>query len=295
MPNQSLGSAGTSHAKSLATNPVEAVRQCVFSTLAGVTLVTLLALFSNAARAQELEIIQLHHRTANEVVNLVRPFVGPNGTVVANGSQLIVRTDPQNMAQIQGLIAKLDKGLSQFHISVLQTNKLTLDELNAQANVYGTISNKGSRIRANGNFYQSDSKTDGEITQQVRTMEGKAAHIQVGKAYPVPTYNVTPYGNQYPNGGVSYQQATTGFAVTPRMVGNEVMLDVEPWSDRLSRRGAGIIETQSAHSTIRAPLGRWVRFAGMDDQTSGQRSGILQKSWQTGKRTMNIYVKVDKL
>ncbi len=295
MPNQAVYRTDNNHANSQDLCTIDAIRQRPCSTLVAVTLMIIMALFSTAPRAQDLEVIQLHNRTANEVVNLVRPFVGPNGTVVANGSQLIIRTDPQNMAQIQELIAKLDKGLGQFRISVLQTNKLSLDELNAQANVYGTISNKGSRIRANGNFYQSDSKTDGEITQQVRTMEGKAAHIQVGKAYPIPTYNVTPYGNQYPNGGISYQQATTGFAVTPRMVGNEVMLDVEPWSDRLSRRGGGIIETQSAHSTIRAPLGRWVRFGGMDDQSSGQRSGILQKSWQTGKRTMNIYIKVDKL
>ncbi len=258
-------------------------------------LLILMIVFSHSLLAQNLEIIQLHNRPASEVVNLVRPFVGDHGTVVANGSQLIVKTDPNNMEQIRDLIATLDKGLAQFRISVLQSNETSADRLNAQASVRGRISNNGASINARGNLYQSNSKTDGEVTQQVRTLEGKPARIQVGQAYPIPTYNVTPYGNPYDNGGIRYQQATTGFAVTPRMVGEQVVMDVEPWSDRLSRRGGGIIETQSGHSTIRTPLGQWVRFGGMDDQIDQQRSGILQNSWRTGKRTMNIYIKVDKL
>lgn len=258
-------------------------------------LLLLTIVFSHGLLAQDLEIIQLYNRPASEVVDVVRPFIGDRGTVVANGSQLIVKTDPQNLEQIRDLIEKLDKGLAQFQISVLQSNEISADRLNAQASVRGRISNNGASINARGNLYQSNSKTDGEVTQQVRTLEGKPAHIQVGQAYPIPTYNVTPYGNPYGNGGIRYQQATTGFAVTPRMVGKQVVLDVEPWSDRLSRRGDGVIETQSGHSTIRTPLGQWIRFGGMDDQIDQRRSGILQNSWRTGKRTMNIFIKVDKL
>ena len=246
-------------------------------------------------QAQQLEIFQLSNRPASEIVNLVQPFLSNHGTAVANGTQLIVRTDAENMVEIQQLITTFDKGLSRFRISVLQTNQLSLDELNAQASVHGTLSNKGSRIRAKGNFYQSDSKTEGQVTQQIQTMEGKAAHIQVGKAYPIPTYTVPTYGNQYPTAGISYQTATTGFAVTPRMVGNEVLLEIEPWSNRLSRRGGGIIETQSAHSTIRAPLGKWINFGGMENQGSKQTTGILQRSWQTDKQSRKIYIKVDKM
>lgn len=258
-------------------------------------LILMMCLAFGPIQAQQLEIFQLSNRPASEIVNLVRPFLSNHGTAIANGTQLIIRTDAQNMVEIQKLIGTFDKGLNRFHISVLQTNQLSLDELNALASVHGIASNKGSRIRAKGNFYQLDAKTEGQVSQQIQTLEGKAAYIQVGKAYPMPTYTVSPYGNQYPTGGISYQTATTGFAVTPKMIGNEVLLDIEPWSDRLSHRGGGIIETQSAHSTIRAPLGKWVNFGGMENQDSKQTTGILQRSWQTNKQSLKIYIKVDKM
>lgn len=246
------------------------------------------------AQEQVLEVIQLSNRPAQEVVDLIRPFLGRRGTAVASGTKLIVKTTPQNMAEVHQLIDQLDKSLAQFQISVLQTNKRSLAELNAQANVYGTVSNNGSSIRANGNLYQSDSKTDGEITQQLRTMEGTAAHIQVGQEFPVPTYTNPGYGG-FPSAGISYKQATTGFAVVPRTAGNEVLLDISPWSDRLSRRGGGVVHTQSAHTTIKAPLGQWVHFGGQDNSEVGGGSGILRKYQHTNKGVMKIYIKVDQI
>lgn len=258
-------------------------------------LIALAALFPLATPAQEqvLEVIQLSNRPAEEVVELVRPFLGRRGTVVASGTKLIVKTSPQNMAEVHQLIDQLDKSLAQFQISVLQTNKLSLAELNAEANVYGSVSNNGTNVRARGNLYQSDSKTDGEVTQQIRTMEGRAAHIQVGQEFPVPAYSIG-YGG-FPAAGVQYQQATTGFAVVPRSVGNEVLLEVSPWSDRLSRRGGGVVHTQSAHTTIRAPLGKWVNFGGLDNSEASSSRGILRKYDRSNKDVMKIFIKVDKI
>ncbi len=51
-------------------------------------------------------------------------------------------------------------------------------------------------------------------------------------------------------------EATTGFEVTPRLVGQQVELDVAPWSDRFNNQGQ--IETQGANTTIRVNLGEWV-------------------------------------
>ncbi|MGH8547762.1 MAG: hypothetical protein ACRERU_04020 [Methylococcales bacterium] len=242
-----------------------------------------------------LEVIQLSNRPADEVVDLILPFLDPRGTAVASGTKLIVRTSPENLVEVQLLIDQLDKRLAEFQISVLQSSRLSLAELNAAADVYGEVSNRGSGAGARGHLYQSDSKTDGDITQQLRTMEGNAAHIQVGQAFPVLSYSTSGYGQAYPSGGVGYQEATTGFAVTPRMAGDEVLLEVSPWSDRLSRLGGGVVHTQSAHTTIRAPLGQWVNFGGQDSSESGYGSGILSRYERTNKNVLNIYIKVDRI
>lgn len=249
-----------------------------------------------ASQELVLEVIQLSNRPADEVVDLIRPFLDPRGTAVASGTKLIVKTSLENLVEVLQLIDQLDKRLAQFRISVLQSSRVSLAELNAEADVYGEVSNRGGGASARGHLYQSDSKTDGEITQELRTMEGKAAHIQVGQAFPIPTYTTPGYGEvPYPSGGIGYQEATTGFAVVPRMAGEEVLLEVSPWSDRFSRLGGGVVHTQSAHTTIRAPLGRWVNFGGQDNSETGYASGILSRTERTNKDALNIYIKVDRI
>lgn len=260
-------------------------------------LMLLLLFISETGVAQDLviDVIQLRNRPASEMVDLVAPFVGRYGTVVPSGSKLIVKTSPANLEQIHALVDKLDKGLAQYQISVLQTRRRTLEELNAGVSVYGVAGNRGSAVVAGGNLYQTDSKRDGETTQTIRTLEGKAAHIEVGEAIPVP--EVSGYGNYgYPAAGIRYQPATTGFAVTPRQAGNRsVILEVAPWSDRLDRRGGGVIQTQSAQTTIRAPLGQWVNFGGQNDRASGSSDRLLGHSYGNRKQQMNIFIKVDKV
>ena len=255
-------------------------------------------LFCSAGMAEEqiLEVIQLSNRPAEEVVDLVRPFLGYRGTAVASGTKLIVRTSPDNLAEIRQLIDQLDKRLAQFQISVLQTSRLTLAELNANAGVYGAVTNQGGGLGASGHLYQTDSKTDGEITQQIRTMEGKAAHIEVGQSFPVPNYTSSGYGGVPVYGaGIGYRDATTGFAVVPRMAGNEVLLDVSPWSDRINRLGGGVVHTQSASTTIRAPLGQWVEFGGQNHSENDAGRAILGKYERTSKNAINIFIKVDRI
>jgi hypothetical protein len=262
-------------------------------------LVFLLAIgMAFGARAQEtiIEIIPLSSRPASEVADLIRPFLSPDGTAVASGTKLIVKTNPDNISEIHQLIDQLDQRLAQFQISILQSSRLSLAELNAQANVHGTVSDRSSSVRAKAHVYQSDSKTSGEITQQLRVMEGNAAHIEVGQAFPVPVYTGPGFGPvPLPSTGIGYQEATTGFAVIPRMAGSEVQLEVSPWSDRFNRLGGGVVNTQSAHTTIRAPLGQWVRFGGQDLSETGHGSGILSRYESTGKDTLSIYIKVDRV
>jgi len=248
------------------------------------------------ATAQDLviDVIQLQNRPATEIVTLVQPFVGKGGTVVASGSKLIVKTTANNLQEIHSLIDQLDKGLAQLQISVLQSNTRTLAELNARATVYGQVSNHNSSINLRGNYYQTDTKEEGGTTQKIQTLEGKAAHIQVGQAFPVP--EVSGYGPfNTPTAGIRYKQATTGFAVTPRLAGNHVVLDIAPWSNRAHRLGGGVIQTQSAHSTIRATLGQWVYFAGQNDDSINNSRGLAHSYRGKQKRAMKIFIKVDRM
>jgi len=250
-----------------------------------------------SAEEQVLEVIQLSHRQASEMTDIVRPFLGPGETVVAYGTRLIVKAGPRKMAEIRQLINQLDTQLARLQISVMQSDQATIDRLNARASIHGGISSRGSRIHGEGTLAQSNARSDEHISQQLQTLEGKAAHIQVGETFPLPAYRVSPYGNRYyPNEGVTYHEATTGFAVVPRLIGDaEVQLEIAPWSDRRRRSGRGIIDTRSAATTIRAPLGQWVELGGQRRRASGDATGLFEKSRRNNQQALKLFIKVDKL
>ncbi len=249
-----------------------------------------------SSEAPVLEIIQLSNRTADEVVRLIFPFLDPGGTAAASGAKLIVRTNPENMAEVRQLVDQLDKKPAQFRISVVQSSRLSLAELNATANASAEVSGRGWSYGTSGHLYQSDSKIGGEVTQQLTTLEGNAAHIQVGQAFPVATDLIPGYGvAPYSAGGIGYQEAATGFAVVPRTAGEEVLVEVSPWSDRFNGLGGGVLQSQSAHTAFLAPLGKWVRFGGQDQFEQGYGSALPGNYERTNKNTLNIYIKIDRI
>src|SRR5437762_952116 len=79
----------------------------------------LLALFATATLAQEtLEVIALKHRSAEQVIPILRPLLEPGGALTGQYNQLIVRTSPANLAQIRAALAAIDAPARRLMISV---------------------------------------------------------------------------------------------------------------------------------------------------------------------------------
>ncbi|MGZ8193783.1 MAG: hypothetical protein ACXWTW_09560, partial [Methylobacter sp.] len=125
-------------------------------------------------------------------------------------------------------------------------------------------------------------------------VEGNTAYIKAGNKYPITTTQTYYSGYGYPDVSTNTEfiDATTGFAVTPRLAGEQAVLDISPWSDRINTRNQ--IQTQNAQSTLRINLGEWIELGGIDEnsQSSGNRN--FSRIWQTGESTLRILIKVDK-
>ncbi len=251
----------------------------------------LLAL-SGTALADEtvLEVIPLQNRPAAEIQPLLAPLLEDTDRVIDNGSSLIVKTTPARLQSIQELIKKLDVRLSNLVISVLQSTNKTAAELNAEAGI--AISPSGIQMR--GMVGDTRDLSDRQSTQMVRTLEGQAAHIKAGQIRPVQDITVYGSGYGYQSGSTTTQmvEATTGFAVTPRLSGQQVILDVEPWSDRFQHGGR--IETQGARTSLRANLGEWVEIGGSETGTRSNSRGFNSYNQSTDENHLRILIKVDK-
>lgn len=256
----------------------------------------LVLLLSTGVIATEaiVEVIQVNNRPAEELTPLLLPLLEPGEQIVANGDSLLVKTQPQRLQAITNLIRKLDNPVTNVLISVIQSSEITAAQLNAELVGSITLPATGRiNIRGGGYYNQSQGISQRYDTQTIRTMEGLPAHIKAGNAYPIRTYQQypSPYGYPQASQSTQYFEATTGFAVTPRLMGKQVTLDVSPWSDRAN--GQGQFQVQEAQTTIRVNLGEWVEIGGVDENGQTNNTGTLAYNNQSNQSRLRILVKVD--
>ena len=125
--------------------------------------------------------------------------------------------------------------------------------------------------------------------------------LQLEKLIQYKTFRFIIPGYGYPAVSTSTEfiDATTGFAVTPRLTEQhpisgeqQVILDVSPWSDNVNVQGQ--IESQNVQSTIKINLGQWVELGGIDEDSHSSANGNLATIRQTNQNRAHILVKVDK-
>jgi hypothetical protein len=237
-----------------------------------------------------MEIITLQNRPAAEIQPALTPLLDATDVVSASGFDLIVKTTPERLESILALIQQLDKRQHNLLISVIQNSHKTADELNAEASVM-ISSNK---IRMQGMLADTRDISQQHSTQQLRTLEGRAAHIQTGQQRPIEQTTVYDSGYGYP--GVStttqMQEASSGFAATPRLLGNnDVIIDIAPWSDRFVNSQG--LETQSVQTSLRTKLGEWVELAGSGLNQQSDSNGLNGMNYQTNTRDVHILLKVE--
>lgn len=241
-----------------------------------------------------VEIIPVYNRPASDLMPVLMPLLEPDDHVVPNGENLIVKTAPERVQMISNLVRKLDSPITNFLISVIQSRDTTATELNARWGAQVNIHGKHSPEFSGGGFvnhYQGEGRN--QLTQTVRTSDGQTAYIKAGNTYPVNSYQAypDPYGFPVVTASTQYHEATTGFAVTPRLNGRQVSLDVLPWSGGLTRQGQ--FQVQEAETSIRINLGEWVEIGQISE--SGQNTGgsIYGYNNQASDNRLHILVKVD--
>lgn len=243
--------------------------------------------------AEEIVTIALRHRLAEEVAAALTPLLEPGETVVPSRGLLIVKARGDRLDELRSVVAQLDQKARRLLITVAQGRGLTREGL--AAGIGGTA---GTDTRLQGHLYQTEDRGSGRQTQRVQTLDGQAALIRFGQEIQLPAQSQIGYG---PGGAVVAGQsaysvdATTGFAVTPKLAGDQVTLYLAPWSNRLSRRGDGSLDTLSAETTLRTRLGEWVEVGGQVDVNTLEQSTLTGHGYGTRTEAHRIYLRVDDL
>lgn len=235
---------------------------CVFALLPDTSL------WAEPTVGDTIEVIDLRHRAAEEIVPLVKPLVGTGGAVTGRGSQLLVRTSTAELAQIKAIITQLDRAPAQLLITVEQSSDLALTRRD-------TDLPENAHVRVHGTERQDEAT----LRHSVRVMEGHEAFIATGQDVPAAASAPIMYGSGLRGtGSVDYRSVRSGFLVLPRINGELVTLTLTPQQMQLHPDRGGAIDIQSASTTLSGKLGEWIEFGAVENGKQVSENVILRST-----------------
>lgn len=265
----------------------------------------------------ELEVITLQHRSAEDVLPIVRPLLDKEGVASGTNNQLILRTSPRNMAEIRKLLSGIDTVPRILRITVMQNvdgeTAKRLIELSgsvglgrdAHLTVPGGADNGGLTVEAGqgadrmrAQIISTRSLEGGRSTQQVQVVEGSRALISAGQSLPVPQRQVvqSPWNTQVIE-TTQYRDVTSGFYVRPRLNGDRVTLEISAQNDSLApgQSNPSITRTQQMNTTVSGRLGEWMELGDISQQTTNDGSTISTRSVSDVNERRNVLLKVEEM
>lgn len=288
--------------------------------LARLALLSMLALAAGLAWATpQVEVIPLHYRTAEEVIPVLQPLLAPEGTLSGFKGQLIVRTTPENLAEIKRILASLDSAPRQLLITVRQD--ADINRQGSAAEVSGNVGGENARVivppagrerqgggvvlregdsRIRAHVLESGSTVTDRNTQTLRVMEGREAFIRAGQSVPVRGRQVTRtvVGGQVVEQVVDttqYHDVTTGFYVRARVTGERVMLEISPQRETLSKDIRGGVNVQRLVTTVSGRLGEWMELGGAGQSATAEQSALLGHASSATRDDRRVLIKVEEV
>lgn len=259
-------------------------------------LASALAPLAAGAQARPLTIIGLHHRTAEEVVPLLRPFVAAGGTLVGSGQQLFIRTTPRNLAELRRLLRTIDRAPHQLLITVRQGAAAEQIEQSRAASGSVAVGGHGLSGAAQLRIYNTEGRNEASDVQQVRVLEGNPAVIRIGQAVPVGARSIarTPYGDQATD-SITYRNITTGVTVVPHITGDGVSLEITAQRQVASDSGGGRIDIQGIHTTVAGKLGQWLDIGGVVTRQQYEENGVEYRSTASSPGYGKVLLRVEEI
>lgn len=249
----------------------------------------LLAIWASAgAFAQQtvLEVIPLRYRQAAEVIPVIQPLLGREGSVSGYQGQLVVRATPANLEEIRRVLASLDTAPRQLLITVRQEGDTSRSRSAAEISgsvggEHGRVTVPGSRDARGGNVVLRE----GDDYARLRAFEGSASQSDRG------TQSVRVLEGREAFLG----DAASGVYARPRVTGDRVTVDISTRRESLSSQPHRGVNVQGVVTTVSGRLGEWIEIGGVGSETSAEQSALLGRSSATAREARRVLIKVEEM
>lgn len=219
---------------------------------------------------QALEIIALRHRTVEQVLPVLQPLLEPGGTLSGSRGQLFLRASPANVAEIRRALEAIDRPARRLQISVRLDDAMQRDAQSVGAS--GAIERRGARIDITAD--DARARAGERVDQRIQVLEGGRATIFTGQSD-------------------LHRDMASGFEVVPRLVGEQVVLDVLQQREVPGPHGS--VQGQRLVTTVTTRLGEWTEIGGTASQAARDDRGIAGASRGRAAESRQVWVKVEEL
>lgn len=250
------------------------------------------------AAADQFKIISLQHRFAQDILPMIEPMVGLSGSVRAIDNHLLVSTSPDRFSQIEAVISQLDVARKNVRITVSHASDIQAEQRGVGVSGRGRIGNveittsRGARDGINIDLQDRGSVYSSMGSEFLTVVDGERAFIRVGQSVPY-TQQWVYLTNRYINiqQTVEFQDITTGFAVRPRYIGEQVELEITPRIARLNQ--AGFIDFEELSTVITVKPGEWFDLGGNMQNRDAVSREILSVSSGGNRQSSGLRIRVD--
>lgn len=226
-----------------------------------------------------LDVVELHHRSAEELLPLIQPMLAPGEGASGTAQRLLLRAPEAHLRELREAVRALDVAPRQLRVQLLQD----VDEDTAQ-HLLGLERDEGVLIAS------TRTARSGHAAQEVRVLEGHEARFKRNRSEAVA---VSPPLSGVPE-TVQFREAEQGFWVRPRLNGETVTLEVGALSSQFAD-AQGALTGAEAETTVSAPLGTWVRLGGESVRTEVE-SGTLSTRGVAHRRAGHaVLLRVDRV
>ena len=274
--------------------------------------ITALLLFSAPpdVSADEAQVIPLKHRTAAEIMPLIRPLLGPDDALTGMDYRLIIRTSEKNMKQIERVLTQLDVAQQPLRITVDQSS--TDNRAETSQSVTGEVrvgddarvilprrpaDKDGVVVQKDGLRYTGKHRTTSASranVQTVMTLDGKRAYIRIGQSVPhVKRILAISGGQVILTQGIELQDIITGFDVLPRVRGDRIAVEITPRLSTLEDPATGLVDFQELTTTVEVKRGEWLDLGEILGNRGEVQKAILQSASMNSEERRVVRIKIE--
>ncbi|MCU7851070.1 MAG: hypothetical protein KZQ80_02540 [Candidatus Thiodiazotropha sp. (ex Monitilora ramsayi)] len=245
--------------------------------------------------AEVMEIFELKGKTPQEMIPLIQPFVGPDGTVTGMHNQLIVRTSSERMAEVRKILDQFDRPPRRLLIHVRDTHPMSASDDRFEINAdhdrvkIGRPGESGVRLKR----YDTQ-RTDSSV-RTLQTLEGSPTLILSGVNQPVFTggsYSPGPYPGY--RADYQYRNIDSGFYATAHLIGDQVRIEITTQRET-QLRDRRTVSRRESHNSVSGKVGEWIPLANISNQRQQRESDIAMRGTTRFEQREAVWVKVEVL